>query len=298
MLKRLRICEIKVPRNRRTPMKGRVASVARSMKEIGQLNPITVHMEGNKLIAGLTRLRAAEELDWKDIQCNVVDFDKLHGELAEIDENIERSNLTTLEEAQALARRKAIYLELNPETATGIAQANGSNKAQDGKLSGDTGKNVADNLSATSSDEKTTPSFAQDAAEQLGVTERTIRRQTAIGENIVPEAAEAIKDTPLADNQRELEALSKLPEKQQVKVAEAIASGKATKVPRSRPTNGKPVADSRLFKDFEQKVGAVVRMNSDVKKHCGGADHHEAIRQHLNGILEEIKAWRRLAIPA
>ena len=52
--------------SRRSPMKGRIASVAESMRTIGLLHPIVVVVAGKdkyKLIAGMTRLEAAKLLE-------------------------------------------------------------------------------------------------------------------------------------------------------------------------------------------------------------------------------------------
>lgn len=57
------------------------------------------------------------------------------------------------------ARRKAIYLELHPETAAGAAQAAGMNRS--------VGNNVADNLSVT---------FTAETAKATGKDERSVRR--------------------------------------------------------------------------------------------------------------------------
>ena len=72
------------------------------------------------------------------------------------------------------ARRKAIYEKLHPEAKAGVAQAKGMNTALG---------NVADKLSATS--------YAADAANAVGETERTVRRKTRIGEQLA-EVAEQL----------------------------------------------------------------------------------------------------------
>jgi hypothetical protein len=52
--------------------------------------------------------------------------DYLHAELAMIDENLCRVELSPSDRARQTARRKAIYLELHPETADHVAGAHGS----------------------------------------------------------------------------------------------------------------------------------------------------------------------------
>jgi ParB family chromosome partitioning protein len=56
------------------------------------------------------------------VRANHLDLDGLHAELAEIDENLIRSDLTPAQEASAIFRRKAIYEELHPETKHGANQ--------------------------------------------------------------------------------------------------------------------------------------------------------------------------------
>jgi ParB family chromosome partitioning protein len=211
----IQISEITIPKGRRTPTHGRVASVARSIAEVGLLCPILVN-EDYRLIAGLTRLLAVKSLGKKTIECIIFDADALHAELAEIDENIERSNLNSQEEITALKRRKAIYLELHPETAVG-----GDQTAKMAVCELDAAKGVAPSR---------TPSFVADTAEKTGRSERAIRRDVATAEALNPEAVEAIKDTLLADNKAELERLSKLPDREQVAVARKIKAGKAKSV--------------------------------------------------------------------
>jgi predicted RNA methylase len=72
--------------------------------------------------------------------------------------------------------------------------------------------------------------FAQDAAAKTGVTDRAVRYAVQIGEDITPEARDAIRGTPTADNQADLLRLAKLPEDEQVAVAEEVRdTGKTVK---------------------------------------------------------------------
>ena len=130
--------------------------MARSISEIGLLNPITIDQE-YILVAGLHRLEAVKKLGWTEIECNICTFDTLQTELAEIDENVVRTELSVLEYGELLERRKEIYESLHPETKAGQAQAAGMNRA--------ISNNVTDKMSAT------LKSFAQDTADKLGVSE-------------------------------------------------------------------------------------------------------------------------------
>ncbi len=294
MMKRLFLKDVHVSHDRRTPSPDRVASVARSMKEVGQLNALTVN-EDHRLIAGRTRLEAAKLLGWKDILCNVIDVDKLHAELAEIDENIERSNLTTLEEAQALAKRKAIYLELNPDTAQHVAGGKG-------KASPSVGPTTAESAVVEMTP---TPSFAADTSANTGKAERTVRENVAIGENIAPAAAKAIKDTPIADNKGQLQQLVKLEPKQQVEVAKAIKSGEASTVQEAvtqagvvlklvgkRPrNNGQPVNRPK-WKEIEGLLGKALNRVDELHQAVPHGNLHRQTIAAIKQAMAFLDQWK------
>ena len=135
-----------------------IDELIRSISEVGLLNPITVD-PNHTLIAGLHRLEAVKRLGWTEIECTVCGLEGLQAELAEIDENVVRTALSTIEYGELLERRKELYESLYPETKAGVSQAAGMNRA--------VGKHVSDKLSPTSK------SFAQDTAAKLGVSART-----------------------------------------------------------------------------------------------------------------------------
>jgi len=87
-----------------------------------------------------------------------------------------------LERAEQLARRKAIYEALHPETRKGVAQAIG--------MHGSLGHNVTDKLSVT---------FVEDTAKKTGVNERSIYRDVQIATRIPDDVRELLRSTPVAE---------------------------------------------------------------------------------------------------
>lgn len=104
---RLSIKEIQVKEGRRSLDTCHVGELADSIREIGLLNPLTIDRD-NFLIAGLHRLEAVKRLGWTEVDCTVSSLEGLAAELAEIDENIVRSDMSTLEYGEILLRRKEI----------------------------------------------------------------------------------------------------------------------------------------------------------------------------------------------
>lgn len=81
-----------------------IAKLAESMRLVGLIEPIVLDEE-NKLIAGECRIRAAKSLGWTDITAVYLnDLDPWQKEVAEIEENLRRQNLTYVEELQAIEK--------------------------------------------------------------------------------------------------------------------------------------------------------------------------------------------------
>ena len=93
---KIAINEIKVNSGRREASLNGIDELTRSISEVGLLNPITVD-PGHTLIAGLHRLEAAKRLGWIEIECTVCGLEGLEVELAEIDENVVHTALSTIE---------------------------------------------------------------------------------------------------------------------------------------------------------------------------------------------------------
>ena len=106
------IGDVEVPYDREPA--GDVSGLARSISEIGLLNPITVQAtriyqeaqharDGYRLIVGLRRLVACVSLGHETIMAHIVEFDEdLQYDLAEIDENLIRNELPLIRKVKLL----------------------------------------------------------------------------------------------------------------------------------------------------------------------------------------------------
>lgn len=173
-----------------------VSGLAESIAAVGLINPIRVRVaeDGWEVIAGVHRLEACRSLGLAEIAAEVVEADDLHAELAMIDENLCRAELSPADRARQTARRKAIYLELNPETEQG-------GNYQSGQFV-----------------QTEKPSFAADTAKNTGKDERTVRRDAERGEKVIEEVIDLIRGTSL-DTGTYLDKLKKLTPNEQVKAA-------------------------------------------------------------------------------
>lgn len=198
------IGEIRIKEGRRSLDAAHVGELADSIRELGLLNPVTIDKD-NHLIAGLHRLEAAKALGWTEIDCTVSSLGGLQAELAEIDENIVRSDISALEYGEILLRRKEIYETLHPETKHG-------------------GDRKSEGIKATKCRFETARSFAQDTAEKLGVTPRTVERQIQTAKNLSPEAKDIIRDTDTRLSKKAAMKLSRLEPEQQKEAAGLLAA--------------------------------------------------------------------------
>ena len=214
---RIPIFQITVNDGRREADPEAVQKLAESISKVGLINPITVD-QGYTLIAGLHRLEAAKMLGWTAIECTVNNLDGLLAELAEIDENLIRRKLHYTDEGKQLARRKEIYEALHPET-------------QQGKRNGQTSKK--DTVSVLE-----VKPFAEDAAEQLGTTARSVRRKIQVSQKLAPE----VQDLAKKENIRFRDALklSRLPPEQQEDAARQLAAETIHSVDEYHPAQEEP----------------------------------------------------------
>ena len=172
-----------------------VAGLVESISSVGLINPIRVRVSGGRweVIAGSHRLAACKRLGLADIECIVAEDDDIRAELAMIDENLCRAELSPSDRARQTARRKVIYLELHPETA------NGSNQH-------------------TRLGQVVQPNFAEATASVTGADARTVRRDAERGEKVIDEVLDMIRGTKL-DTGTYLDKIKRLPPNEQVTAA-------------------------------------------------------------------------------
>ena len=194
----VKISDIIIKPGRRDIQLRNVDELARSLQAVGLLNPITIDQD-NTLIAGLHRLEAAKKLGWTEVECTINNITGLQAELAEIDENFVRANLSHRELGDLLLRRKELYEALHPET-------------RQGQRNGQTVKN--DNLTFLEA-----KSFSEDTADKLGVSKRTVERLVQTAANLTPEAKKIIHDADEKITKGAALEISRLPPDQQEEAA-------------------------------------------------------------------------------
>ena len=245
-------------------------ALAESMDEIGLINPILVRHVGDgqfEVVAGSHRLQAAELNGWREIAALVTDDDDLHAEMAMIDENLVRTELSPTERAQQTARRKAIHLALHPETAQYVAGAHASNLVQG---------NATDNLS--------TASFTSETARLIGKDERTIRRDAERGEKVSPEALNIARGTRL-DTGIYLDRLKRLPANEQAESARRDLAHRFQPAP-PKPAPPKPSPDAS-FTAFTTAADTIEGL--DVRTLIEGAARQRSVLgQRASGIADRM----------
>lgn len=192
---RLFISDIQVGDRHRATIPARVEVLKASIAELGLRTPITVsaHRDGDewafRLVAGAHRMEAVRQLGEDYIDATVMEGSEEDAELWEIDENFARAELTDAQRADHHARREQILVRKGEVAA--LAEAAGRPKK-------------SDNLSK----------YSAKAAVDLGVDERTVRRDLARGKKIAPEVLAEVAGTDL-DKGVVLDELARVPRTEQ-----------------------------------------------------------------------------------
>ncbi|MFZ5667941.1 MAG: ParB/RepB/Spo0J family partition protein [Pseudomonadota bacterium] len=210
-VERIPIMDIETGARARAVDPARVGAIKASIDEIGLRTPITVYAERTgddwsfRLVAGAHRLEAQRQRGEDFIDAHVMEGDEDTAALWEIDENFARAELTDAQRADHHVRREAILVRRG-EVAAHADTAGRPRKS--------------DNLSK----------YAVKAAADLGVDERTVRRDLRRGKNIAPEVLAEVAGTEL-DKGVVLDELASTPLAQQgAKLSEIASRGLRSRV--------------------------------------------------------------------
>jgi ParB/RepB/Spo0J family partition protein len=233
----IKLADIIVPPNRMRKLRPeKVDEIAESMnaRGLGQAILVTPQGDAFRLIFGHHRLEGARKLGWTDIRAEVREgLDADEAELIEIDENLIRADLGDAEQAAHHARRKELYLKLHPETGLGATGRSRAKVCQNGEPN---------------------ERYTRNTAQKTGQSERTVQRAVSRGEKIVNVAH--LARTSL-DHGTELDAMAKLSEEEQHKLAARAKAGEKV----SAVTRVKQVARQAR----EEKLGTKQRALPDRK---------------------------------
>ncbi len=179
-----------------------VEDLSKSMNEIGLLSPI--HLRGGdgsyELVSGNHRLHAAIKLGWSDIEAVIDAFDDVDAEIARIDENLCRADLSPTDRATDTARRKALYLQKHPDTEHGANQHT-------------VGRGFA-NVCDSTIEASNVVRFTTETAKKTKRSERKVQLDVQRGEKVAADVRARIRGTHL-DNGLYLDVLKKLPVEEQ-----------------------------------------------------------------------------------
>lgn len=184
----------------------KIAQLAESIREVGLLSPVVCYSPDEQtmdMVAGAHRLAAAKQLGWEKIDAIILEGDELHAQLAEIDENLMRSELTATQQAEHLQRRKEIWeaMRERENKPDQLEQVSDGRKGGRGKTE-----------------------FSSETAEVTGQSQPSINRATRRAREVCQQARDLIRNTKL-DTGKYLDGLIKqnLTDEQQVEqVKEAL----------------------------------------------------------------------------
>lgn len=214
----LLLASIEVGTDRARPLDPLVVEgLAGSIREQGLLQSIVVHAiddqpDRYRLVAGWHRLEAVRSLGRDRIMVQVLPIaGDDEAKLAEVMENLGRSELIALDRCQHLFELKQVWERMYPEAKNGGDPATKAAMAarRQSLPSGEDAQQVF--------------GFSEAVAERIGLSARSIRLAVKIWTCLAPQTRQRLRGTDLARKQTELKALSEIPTpRRQQQVLDAI----------------------------------------------------------------------------
>lgn len=212
-LKRIKIADIFIAPDRlRDVQEEEAALIAESVRVHGLLHPISVRPTPAKkgfkytLIAGANRIRGFQINEEPEIDALIFEADATEAQLLEITENLFRIDLSVIDRAIFVQAYRDIWEKKHGKIEPG-RPGNRANLAQlDGETDGQS-------------------TFAQHAADRMGLSVRSYKRLNQIAQNLNPALRQHLRGTPHADNQSTLLKLAKFEPDKQAKIAVGLQFG-------------------------------------------------------------------------
>jgi hypothetical protein len=232
------IDQIVIGERHRKELQG-IPDLAASIDEFGLIHSITVRrVDGRiELVEGHRRLLAHKHLGRATIPTVFRELTDDDAELIEIEENLQRQELTDIERADHMLRKKEIHERKHPETKHGGAPGKtgeGKGKAPGIKVLG-------------SEDFNPVPSFvekhvADTAAAGKPMARQTVERYLAVAQRLSQSAREIIKGTEVEKKITVLEEIMRMPTAEKQNEAAVAAVKGATSADIYEMRTGKPSA--------------------------------------------------------
>lgn len=215
-----------------------VDAIAASMEQVGQLQPILITEDGT-LIAGWHRIAAAQKLGWTSIKAIYVEGRSTNlMRLMEIDENLQRADLSPAEQSAHHEERQRLWEIEFPETRP-VNERGGPGRGKTTEYS-----------SAVSEP------YTESAAKKLGIASRTVRKEIARAKAI-PDVLR-VAGTSL-DKPEELEALSRLPEQPREELISRAMEGEKV----TAKTTAKQIARDQKEQELAERTKAAALTLAD-----------------------------------
>ncbi|WP_316978008.1 ParB N-terminal domain-containing protein [Shumkonia mesophila] len=209
----------------------------------GQEKPIdvgTADGEGlHDLIDGRHRLAALTRAGSKSVWAVVKEMEPRERRLLEIDAQLLHHNLSTFSRAAFLAERKAIYIEIHPETKRG-GKGGRRGKAELNDI-------VSFNFLP----------FSEETGQKVGLHKDTVTRLTSMYGRLTPASREGIPGSPIEDSRADLDLLSHQSPSRQAKILALVLD---------------PDQPARSVAEAIDRIEGRTRLDAEVKKLNGLLD--------------------------
>jgi ParB family chromosome partitioning protein len=225
----IKVSDVKVKTRLRATNEENIQQIADSISEIGLINPISIDSDNN-LIAGFHRLQAHKLLGLKEIPAIISSQKELQARLQEIDENLKRAELTSIEKSAHIEERENILKQLDQIAVKGDNRFSSVDKSTQRKR-----------------------------ATEIGMSRRNYQYHKEL-ENLHPEVRDLLNDSPYASKLMDLVMLAREDYEIQLKVANALITGRSHSIKRAlvmEKTKVNRIASPYIegMPDFKERYG-------------------------------------------